>query len=291
MAALQITTVTQKRVAVSTVASPSQKRRKIEVEESQTITVGAVKSGKSGAVDVSIENLERDSMGPSWLTVLEAEFGKPYFRQLKDFLISEHKSQTIYPPAKNIYSWSRLTPLESVNAVVIGQDPYHNVGQAHGLSFSVLPPTKLPGSLKNIYKQLASDIPSFKACKTGDLSPLAKAGVLWLNTCLTVRAHKAHSHAKKGWETFTDAVIQAILDRKDNKGVVFFAWGLPAQKTCDRLGIDEKKHLVLRSAHPSPLSAHRGFLGNGHFKKANEWLRKNNGVEIDWTVLNTIDCP
>ncbi|KAL4065263.1 uracil-DNA glycosylase, partial [Scleroderma citrinum] len=220
-----------------------------------------------------------------WRTALVAEFSKPYFLKLKDFLRSEHTSYVVYPPVKDIYSWSRLTPLESVKVVVLGQDPYHNTGQAHGLSFSVLPPTKLPGSLKNIYKQLSNDIPEFKPPTTGNLTPLARAGVLWLNTCLTVRAHAANSHAKKGWESFTDAVIQAVLNREDGKGVVFFAWGLPAQKTCERLSIDEKKHLVLRSVHPSPLSAHRGFLGNGHFKRANEWLRERSGVGIDWTVL------
>ncbi|KAF8434982.1 uracil-DNA glycosylase-like protein [Boletus edulis BED1] len=250
-------------------------------------------------------------MGESWRTALEAEFTKPYLRKLKDFLISEVKSHEVYPPAGDIYSWSRLTPLDAVKAVVIGQarpsyfvlhcsnspliprqDPYHNIGQAHGLSFSVLPPTKLPGSLKNIYKQLASDIPAFSPPKTGDFTPLAKAGVLWLNTCLTVRAHKANSHAKKGWESFTDAVLNAVLDRANDtgRGVVFFAWGLPAQKTCERLRIDEK-HLVLRSAHPSPLSAHRGFLGNGHFKRANEWLQEKDGDVIDWAVLSASTRP
>ncbi|KAF9234024.1 uracil-DNA glycosylase-like protein [Melanogaster broomeanus] len=221
----------------------------------------------------------------SWRTALEAEFGKPYFRKLKDFLISEHKSHVVYPSVEDIYSWSRLTPLDSVEAIVLGQDPYHDVGQAHGLSFSVLPPTKLPGSLKNIYKQLSNDIPSFEAPETGDLTPLAKSGVLWLNACLTVRAHNANSHSKKGWESFTDAVVKAVLERGGERGVVVFAWGLPAQKTCARLGIDEEKHLILKSAHPSPLSAYRGFLGNQHFKKANEWLRKKNRNEIDWTVL------
>ncbi|EIW85450.1 uracil-DNA glycosylase [Coniophora puteana RWD-64-598 SS2] len=270
-------------------------------------------------------------MGESWRNALSSEFNKPYFRKLKEFLISEHKTNTIYPEASNIYSWSRFTPLEGVKIVVLGQDPYHNVGQAHGLSFSVLPPTKLPGSLKNIYKQIQNDVPSFvPPKKTGDLTPLAKAGVLWLNTCLTVRAHTANSHAKKGWETFTDAVIRAILARESvadltqlnalpradgddadadatrltqstpqqqqiklkadraSRGVVFFAWGMPAQKTFDRIGVDETQHLVLRSAHPSPLSAHRGFFGNGHFKQANDWLRERygEGAEIDWSVLH-----
>jgi uracil-DNA glycosylase len=165
------------------------------------------------------------------------------------------------------------------------------VGQAHGLSFSVLAPTRPPASLKNIYKQLETDVPGFKASKTnGDLSPVAKQGVLWLNTSLTVRAHKAGSHARKGWEIFTVQVIRAVLQRKREDGqvgVVFMAWGLPAQKTFSTIGIDEGKHLLLKSAHPSPLSANKGFFGNGHFKKANEWLSKKYGksAEIDWTVI------
>ncbi|KAG6379197.1 uracil-DNA glycosylase-like protein [Boletus reticuloceps] len=343
--------ISRKRVAVSAVASTS-KKRKVEIEATAlaplhsylsctvltlpSSTIAVTTTGAGGSTeDVSdiIENLERDTMGESWRTALEAEFTKPYLRKLKDFLISELKSHEVYPPgafiqykssglpvnpcmrqAGDIYSWSRLTPLDAVKAVVIGQarpsysvfhcsnspliprqDPYHNVGQAHGLSFSVLPPTKLPGSLKNIYKQLASDIPAFSPPKTGDLTPLAKAGVLWLNACLTVRAHKANSHAKKGWESFTDAVLNGVLNHANDtgRGVVFFAWGLPAQKTCERLRIDEFKPMSLnaRSAHPSPLSAHRGFLGNGHFKRANEWLQENDRDVIDWAVLSTSTRP
>ncbi|KAN0075426.1 Uracil-DNA glycosylase-like protein [Tylopilus felleus] len=289
-ACIQMTSIiSRKRVTASAVASAGSKKRKVEIKATLSTVAVTTTCASDSPEDVSdmIENLERDTIGASWRTALEAEFTKPYFRNLKEFLISETKSHQVYPPARDIYSWSRSTPLDTVKAVVLGQDPYHDVGQAHGLSFSVLPPTKLPGSLKNIYKQLANDIPGFSPPQTGDLTPLAKAGVLWLNTCLTVRAHKANSHAKKGWESFTDAVLNAVLDRANDtgRGVVFFAWGLPAQKTCERLQIDETTHLVLRSAHPSPLSAHRGFLGNGHFKRANEWLRENNGDAIDWTVL------
>ncbi|KAK0210217.1 uracil-DNA glycosylase [Desarmillaria ectypa] len=233
-------------------------------------------------------------MHESWYDALQTEFNKDYFLKggtaysLKQFLLQEHKSYTIYPSMADIYSWSRLTPLESVKVVILGQDPYHNLGQAHGLSFSVLPPTKIPGSLRNIYKQIANDIPSFVIPQTGDLSPIARLGVLWLNTSLTVRAHKAYSHAGKGWETFTAQVIRAVTSRAGGRSVVFMAWGLPAQKTCDKIGIDETKHLVLRSAHPSPLSAHRGFIGNGHFRKANEWLlsKYGDGAEIKWNILN-----
>ncbi|KAI6110137.1 uracil-DNA glycosylase-like protein [Pisolithus croceorrhizus] len=275
------TVVTRKRIATTSVVARDTKRRRAEVKSTTTVTTFV---GISDCTHL-LESLEQDTLGESWREALQTEFSKPYFRKLKDFLISEHKSHVVYPPIKDIYSWSRLTPLESVKVIVLGQDPYHNTGQAHGLSFSVLPPTKLPGSLKNIYKQLSIDVPTFKPPLTGDLTPLAREGVLWLNTCLTVRAHTPNSHSKRGWESFTDAVIKAVLDREGDRGVVFFAWGLPAQKTCERLAIDEDKHLVLRSAHPSPLSAHRGFLGNSHFEKANEWLRETNGSEIDWTTL------
>ncbi|KAK0442979.1 uracil-DNA glycosylase-like protein [Armillaria borealis] len=240
-----------------------------------------------------LSTLEKNTMHKSWYDALQTEFNQEYFLKgsaahstscLKQFLLQEHKLHTIYPSMADVYSWSRLTPLEAVKVVILGQDPYHNVGQAHGLSFSVLPPTKIPGSLRNIYKQLANDIPSFVIPQTGDLSPIARSGVLWLNTSLTVRAHKAYSHAGKGWEMFTAQVIRAVTSRADGKGVVFMAWGLPAQKTCDKIGIDE----LPRSAHPSPLSAHRGFVGNGHFRKANEWLSNRYGVgaEIKWDILN-----
>ncbi|ETW85416.1 hypothetical protein HETIRDRAFT_470396 [Heterobasidion irregulare TC 32-1] len=242
----------------------------------------------------AIENLERDTMGESWYAALRDEFKKSYFHKLKMFLLAEHKSQTIYPAVRDIYSWSRLTPLQSVKAIIIGQDPYHDVDQAHGLAFSVPSPTKPPPSLKNIYKQIKDDIPSFVIPSSGDLTPLAKSGVLFLNTCLTVRAHKAHSHARKGWEELTTAALRAVVHRKaandddNNRGVVILAWGLSAQKTCLAVGIDENKHLVLKSAHPSPLSAYRGFFGNAHFKQANTWLesRYGPGQGVDWTALN-----
>ncbi|KAF9072855.1 uracil-DNA glycosylase-like protein [Rhodocollybia butyracea] len=238
-------------------------------------------------VAARLDALEIETMDSAWYEALKTEFQKAYFIKLKEFLATELKSGTVYPPLKDVYSWSRLTPLESVKVVILGQDPYHNVGQAHGLSFSVLPPTALPGSLKNIYKQMATDVPSFKVPTTGDLTPLAQLGVLWLNTSLTVRAHKAGSHSGKGWETLTAQAIKAVTSRSNSNGVVFMAWGLPAQKTCGKIGIDEKKHLVLRSAHPSPLSAYRGFLGNGHFKQANEWLKEKygEGAEIDWAII------
>ncbi|KAJ6608637.1 uracil-DNA glycosylase-like protein [Mycena sp. CBHHK59/15] len=235
---------------------------------------------------IPFEFLERETMGPTWFKALSDEFEKLYFLKLKKFLSRERRSHTIYPSMENIYSWSRLTPLDSVKVVILGQDPYHDAGQAHGLSFSVLPPTKVPGSLKNIYKQIKTDYPSFVIPSTGDLTPLAEAGVLWLNASLTVRAHAAASHSGEGWEEFTKQVLRCV-ERRD-RGVVFMAWGVPAQKTIDRIGVNEKRHLVLRSAHPSPLSAYRGFLGNGHFRLANEWLKERHGEEglINWEVLS-----
>ncbi|KAJ7837029.1 uracil-DNA glycosylase-like protein [Mycena olivaceomarginata] len=232
--------------------------------------------------------LERDTMGASWFEALRDEFEKSYFTKLKKFVAEERNKYTIYPSMENVYLWSRLTPLESVRVVVLGQDPYHDVGQAHGLSFSVLPPTKPPGSLKNIYKQLKSEYPDFVPPTSGDLSPLAAAGVLFLNASLTVRAHAAASHAGKGWEELTTAALRCLASRPAARGVVFMAWGLPAQKVITRISVDESAHLVLRSAHPSPLSAYRGFLGNGHFRAANEWLEARHGKEgcIDWGVLS-----
>ncbi|KAG8953933.1 uracil DNA glycosylase [Tulasnella sp. 424] len=245
----------------------------------------ATETGKSKD---AIEDLERRTLAKDWRDALQAEFTKDYFIKLKEFVKNEYKTQTVYPIPKDVYSWSRLTKLEAVKVVVIGQDPYHQPGQAHGLSFSVKDPVAPPPSLKNIYKQVATDIPNFKIPKSGDLTLIARQGVLWLNTSLTVRRSSAASHSKKGWETFTTAVLKAVATRKTAKGVVFLAWGAHAQKIVKDVNPDKKKHLILSSAHPSPLSAHNGFFGNGHFKKTNEWLAKNYGIEnqIDWTVLN-----
>ncbi|KAG5439400.1 hypothetical protein PCANB_001974 [Pneumocystis canis] len=186
----------------------------------------------------------------------------------------------------NIYSWSHYTPLSTVKVVILGQDPYHNYNQAHGLCFSVRPPTQSPPSLRNIFIALQNDYPSFNIPKNGLLTPWAKRGVLLLNSSLTVRAHQAGSHAQKGWEEFTSKIIQAVQKCRVN-GVVFLAWGSPACKRVEN--IDEKIHLVLKSVHPSPLSANKGFFNCGHFKKANEWLFKKYGEDgiIDWNCLNT----
>ena len=183
-------------------------------------------------------------------------------------------------------SRSRHTPLPTVKVVILGQDPYHNINQAHGLCFSVRPPTPAPPSLANIYKLLLKEYPdTFKPPpkKGGLLTPWADRGVLLLNTCLTVRAHEANSHANKGWEKFTQKVID-IVAKQRMEGVVFLAWGNPAQKRCAK--IDKQRHHVLQSVHPSPLSAARGFFDCGHFRKTNEWLKERygEGGEIDWNL-------
>ncbi len=218
--------------------------------------------------------------------MLKDELLKPSFIKLKKFLKQEVTSgKKVFPPSEDVYSWSRHTPLQSVKAVVIGQDPYHNINQAHGLCFSVRPPTPAPPSLKNIYKELKQEYPDFKEPPKngGLLTPWADRGVLLINTCLTVGAHEANSHAGKGWEEFTQRVIDVVAEKRRN-GVVFLAWGTPAQKRCTK--ISGSKHLVLKAVHPSPLSAARGFFGCGHFKKANEWLKERYGEDgvIDWNL-------
>ncbi|KAF9265774.1 uracil-DNA glycosylase [Marasmius fiardii PR-910] len=286
----QESTMIRTKVTRRTVTSQSKTSHRISTTE--VVTTGEISSAQvehlNAITAAQLASLELDTMGKCWYNALKGEFEKDYFKKLKRFLEEEMKFYTIFPPLKDVYSWSRLTSLDSVKVVILGQDPYHDSGQAHGLSFSVLPPTKVPGSLRNIYKQIAADVPAFVIPKTsGDLTKLAELGVLWLNTALTVRAHKAGSHSGKGWESVTAGALKAVMTRKSSKGVVFMAWGLPAQKTCEKLGIDESKHLVLKSAHPSPLSAHRGFFGNEHFKLTNEWLceKYGEGAGIDWTVL------
>ena len=214
----------------------------------------------------------------SWKDVLASEFEKDYFKKLTDFVRGEYLSgKTIYPEAKNIFNAFNLCPLSDVKVVIIGQDPYHEPGQAHGLCFSVQNGVALPPSLINIYKEIESDI-GHKSITNGDLSPWARQGVLLLNSTLTVRAHDAASHAGRGWEEFTDAVIRAV--NENQKNVVYMLWGSFAQKKAGF--VDNQNNLILKSAHPSPLSAYRGFFGNHHFSKANEYLVQNGKAPIDW---------
>ncbi|KAI1752100.1 uracil-DNA glycosylase [Xylaria castorea] len=230
--------------------------------------------------------LEINTLDPSWLALLKDEIVKPEFIALKKFIEAEVRSgQDVFPPSEDVYSWSRYTPFHTVRCVILGQDPYHNHNQAHGLCFSVRPPTPAPPSLKNMYTALKKDYPSFvpPPKNGGLLTPWAERGVLMLNTCLTVRAHSAGSHQKRGWEALTQKVIDLVAQKR-TRGVVFLAWGKPAGDRVTK--VDTKRHLVLKSVHPSPLSASRGFFDCEHFKKTNEWLNKRYGAEgeIDWNL-------
>lgn len=225
--------------------------------------------------------LEYNSIGPSWMNaVIEDEIKKPYFKKLKDFLAAESKSHKVFPAEDDIYSWTRHCEFSNVKVVIIGQDPYHNDGQANGLAFSVPAAfCPLPPSLHNIYKELAVDVPGFAIPKHGDLTKWAQQGVLLLNATLTVRAHCPASHARSGWDLFTDAIIKALSDKAPHP-LVFILWGAHAQKK--GAGIDSKRHCVLKSAHPSPLSADRGFFGCRHFSLCNKFLKEHGLTEIDW---------
>lgn len=243
-------------------------------------------------------DLEINTLHITWLAALHQTLTKPYFLQLKDFVIAEQLKKTIFPPNDQIYSWSQYTPLPDIKCLVLGQDPYHNFNQAHGLAFSVMEPTRPPPSLVNIYKTLKNDFPSFeipdynKLSKQGtpgggNLSLWAKQGVLMLNTCLTVEAHKANSHAKHGWEQFTEEVLKAafVYHSKAN-GFVIMGWGSPAQKRIEKIGFNKSSNfLILNTVHPLPLSAHRGFFSSGVFKKCNEWLAENGGEKLNWGIL------
>jgi uracil-DNA glycosylase len=220
-------------------------------------------------MDVKIEE--------SWKKVLSDEFEKPYFKTLTDFVKEEYKTHTIYPEGKNIFNAFNLCPFDDVKVVIIGQDPYHEPRQAHGLCFSVQDGVQFPPSLQNIFKEIESDL-GVKVPKSGNLERWAKQGVFLLNSILTVRAHEAAAHANKGWEWFTDSVIQKISDKKEN--VVFMLWGSYA-KNKGKV-IDTNKHLILNTVHPSPLSVYRGFFGCKHFSKANEYLIQHGKTAIQW---------
>ncbi|MDE6608399.1 MAG: uracil-DNA glycosylase [Lachnospiraceae bacterium] len=217
-----------------------------------------------------------------WLESISAEFKKPYYQQLYRFVREEYNTHVIYPPADDIFNALHLTPLSEVKVLILGQDPYHNEHQAHGLSFSVLPEqTELPPSLQNIYQELKEDL-GCEIPNNGYLEKWAKQGVLLLNTVLTVRAHQANSHQGKGWEQFTDAIIQAV--NVQDRPIVYMLWGRPAQSKIPML--TNPKHLVLKAPHPSPLSAYRGFFGCKHFSQANDFLVKNGLTPIDWQIEN-----
>ena len=214
-----------------------------------------------------------------WQLVLAEEFDKPYFQQLQDFINTERQTQTIFPSAADVFSAFELTPYENVRVLVLGQDPYHDDNQAHGLCFSVNPGIKVPPSLVNIYKELKSDL-ELPIPNHGYLVPWAKQGVLMLNAVLTVRAHTPNSHKDKGWETFTDAVITKVNQKPDP--VVFVLWGAYAQKKLKL--IDTNRHLVIQSAHPSPLSARNGFFGSKPFSAINTALTAMGKPELNWQI-------
>ncbi len=215
----------------------------------------------------------------SWKERLEEEFKKEYYQRLILFLREEDAAYTVYPPKWKRFNAYNTTPFEKVKVVIIGQDPYHGAGQAHGLAFSVQDGVPHPPSLKNIFKELHDDI-GCAVPKNGTLTHWAEEGVFLLNTVLTVRASEAHSHKGEGWERFTDATIRLVSEQKEH--VVFVLWGKPAQQKAAL--IDERRHLILRAPHPSPLSSYRGFFGSKPFSKTNEYLRANGISPIDWTL-------
>lgn len=215
----------------------------------------------------------------SWYNVLRDEFEKEYFSSLKDFLIEEKKNHQIYPPGNQIFAAFDYTPFDNVKVVILGQDPYHGYNQANGLCFSVNQGIKHPPSLVNIFKEIENDL-KIPYPKSGDLTTWAKQGVLLLNATLTVRANQAGSHQKKGWEQFTDAVIQNLSNKKEK--IIFLLWGnFAISKTAL---INHQRHLILKTVHPSPLSAHRGFFGSKHFSQTNNFLIQNGLHPIDWKI-------
>ncbi|MDQ3172743.1 MAG: uracil-DNA glycosylase [Acidobacteriota bacterium] len=218
---------------------------------------------------------------PSWRSQLAAELDQPYFSELEQFLEKEQQTFSIYPPEMDIFSALKLTPYQNVNVLLLGQDPYPGEGQAQGLSFSVRPGIKIPASLRNIYKELASDV-GFRIPNNGYLAPWAKQGMLLLNAVLTVRAGEPNSHQGKGWEIFTDTIISRVNEKEDS--VVFVFWGAYAQKKIAL--IDTDKHRIIKSAHPSPLSARSGFFGSRPFSQINEALRASHKPQIEWQIAD-----
>lgn len=216
-----------------------------------------------------------------WMQALQGEFHKPYYKELYQFVRNEYNTTVVFPPADDIFNAFHLTPLHEVKVVIIGQDPYHNVGQAHGLCFSVKPDVDIPPSLVNIYQELHDDLGCYIP-NNGYLVKWAKQGVLMLNTVLTVRAHQANSHRGKGWEEFTDAAIRTLNEQ--DRPIVFILWGRPAQMKKSML--TNPHHLILEAPHPSPLSAYRGFFGSKPFSKTNQFLEAHGETPIDWQIEN-----
>ena len=221
------------------------------------------------------------NLGNDWDKLLKEEFNKPYYLALRQFLIEEYRTQVIYPPKEDLFNALKATSYQDTKVVILGQDPYHGLGQAHGMAFSVNPGIAIPPSLRNIYKELQDSL-GCSIPDNGYLMPWAKQGVLLLNTVLTVRAGQPQSHQNKGWEILTDEIIK-LLNQKDET-VIFLLWGSPAKKKMNL--ITNPKHVVLTAVHPSPLSAHRGFFGCNHFKQVNEILERQGREAIDWQISN-----
>ncbi|OYD41533.1 uracil-DNA glycosylase [Sphingobacterium cellulitidis] len=221
-----------------------------------------------------------DRFDTSWDPIIKPLFQTPEIQKLSDFVIQERSLYQVFPEKDLVFNAFRLTSFPKLKVVILGQDPYHNDGQAHGLSFSVPQGIAIPPSLRNIYTELVTDIPGFRYPTHGDLTKWAEQGVLLLNATLTVRAHEAGSHQKKGWEYFTDEVIKSISDQSEH--VVFMLWGSYAIKKSGL--IDQSKHLILTAVHPSPLSVYRGFFGSAHFSQANSYLSAHGKSAIDWQV-------
>ena len=221
------------------------------------------------------------NLGNDWDKRLKEEFNKPYYLALRQFLIEEYRTQVIYPPKEDLFNALKATSYQDTKVVILGQDPYHGLGQAHGMAFSVNPGIAIPPSLRNIYKELQDSL-GCSIPDNGYLMPWAKQGVLLLNTVLTVRAGQPQSHQNKGWEILTDEIIK-LLNQKDET-VIFLLWGSPAKKKMNL--ITNPKHVVLTAVHPSPLSAHRGFFGCNHFKQVNEILERQGRETIDWQISN-----
>lgn len=254
--------------------------------------------------ELRLLDVEIKYMDITWLAVLSKEIVKPYFLKLKEFL-TEQKNTTIFPKENEIYTWSNLTSFTEIKCIIIGQDPYHNYNQAHGLAFSVLEGTKLPPSLLNIYKCIKINYPNFEYPRdslgrlSGSLVNWAKNGILLLNTVLTVEAHKPNSHSSKGWEIFTREVIRIAIEHysKNINGFVIMAWGSSAQKLIDEFDdilnsdVNIDNFLVLKTVHPSPLSANRGFFNLNIFKNCNEWLEKKKKNKINWTSISDFLVP
>lgn len=220
-------------------------------------------------------------IGNDWDEILKGEFEKEYYKNLREFLKKEYSTQEIFPNMYDIFNALKYTSYKDTKVVIIGQDPYHNVGQAHGLAFSVKPGIQTPPSLQNMYKELKDELDCFIP-NNGYLVKWADQGVLLINTVLTVRAHNANSHKGMGWEIFTDNIIKYLSDREDP--VIFLLWGANARSK--KKIVDKNKHIILEAPHPSPLSAYRGFFGCGHFKKANEILEEMGKEKIDWQIEN-----